>query len=234
MELAIKIAHKNYRKITDDLMWLSSKWMLKFTTLLTKKTEKHGEQNYHKEYGYYKGGDYCVNINRSFDYFLSIESIDKNSISNMKDSINIRQTDMYALKFKLNQVAEWFTAEHNQGLFAKKDGKIFMPRGVNPIRLSGLAFNGYMEFEPVVCNYDNGEQSIGVRVYINSETNGFYMEISKFLGFKDFIENFNMYQSAQLMLNYLQRPEYGEYLYDMESKSNNGPKYNNGGGKFLS
>ena len=107
-----------------------------------------------------------------------------------------------------------------------------MPMSVNPIQITGLMFNKYLEFEPSIMNYDNGEQAIGVRMYINSDTNSVFMEISRFLGFKDFIENFNMYQSAQLMLNYLQRPEYGEYLYDMETKSYNTPKPKNTN-KFL-
>ena len=62
MELAITLAHKNYKKISDDLMWLSNKWIMKFTVLLTKTTDKFGEQNYHKEVGFYKGHEYCVNI----------------------------------------------------------------------------------------------------------------------------------------------------------------------------
>ena len=58
METVIKLAHKNYEKITDDLMWLSNKWMLKFTVILNKNNEKFGKQNYHKEVGYYRGRDY--------------------------------------------------------------------------------------------------------------------------------------------------------------------------------
>ena len=231
MALAITLAHKNYKKITDDLMWLSNKWMLKFTVLLSRKTDKYGDESYHKEVGFYKGHEYCVNINRSFDYYISIESTEKD-FNGQKESVNIRVTDMYALKFKLNQAAEWFTAEHNQGLFAKKDGKIFMPMSVNPIRITGLMFNKYLEFELSIMNFENGEQAIGVRMYINSDTNSVFMEISRFLGFKDFLEKFNMYQYAELMLNYLQRPEYGEYLYDMETKSHTNPQPKNTN-KFL-
>ena len=222
---AIKLTHDNYEKITDELMWLSKDWMLKFTVILNRKTDKFGRQNYHKEVGYYKDNNYCVNINRSFDYFLIIESNTKD-YNGIKDSVSIRATDMYVLKFKLNAVAEWFTAEHNQGLFAKKDGKIFMPRSVNPIKITGLMFDKYLEFEPSILTLENGEQMIGVRMYINSDVNSVFMEISRFLGFKDFIETFNMYQSAQLMLNYLQRPEYGENLYDMSSKTSSRSKHN--------
>ena len=102
-----------------------------------------------------------------------------------------------------------------------------MPMSVNSIKLTGLMFDKYLEFEPSILEFENGEQMIGVRIYINSDANSIFMEISRFLGFKDFIENFNMYQSAQLMLNYLQRPEYGTNLYDIESKTFNSPQPKN-------
>lgn len=218
MEEVIKIVHKNYEKITDDIMWLSNSWMLKFSVILNKYDNNNQKQNYHKEVGYYKNNDFCININRSFDYYLLIESVEKGS-DGKKESIIIRQKDMYLLKFKLNQAAEWFTAQHNQGLFAKKDGKVFMPSRITPIRMTGLSYNKYIEFEPSILNYDNNEQDIGIRIYINSDVNSLFMEVSRFLAFKDFIDNFNMYQSAQLMINYLQRPEYGTNIYNINNKS---------------
>ena len=224
MEEVIKIAHKNYEKITDDLMWLSKNWMLKFTVILNRYTDKYGKQNYHKEVGYYnKDGEYCININRSFDYYVTIDSVGLQD----KESVAIRQTDLYLFKFKLGQVAEWFTGHDNQGLFAKKDGQIIMPRSVNPIRISDLAFNSYIEFEPSIMTLNSGEQFVGIRMYINSDVNSVFMEISRFLAFKDFINTFNMYESAQLMLNYLQRPEYGTNIYNVNNKP---PKR---GGRFL-
>ena len=79
MEEVIKIVHKNYEKITDDIMWLSNSWMLKFSVILNKYDNNNQKQNYHKEVGYYKNNDFCININRSFDYYLLIESVGVNS-----------------------------------------------------------------------------------------------------------------------------------------------------------
>ena len=70
--MAVKIAHENYEKITDDLLWLSKNWMLKFVVQLNRTTNRFGKVNYHKEVGYYKDNKYCVNINRSFDYYLLV------------------------------------------------------------------------------------------------------------------------------------------------------------------
>ena len=52
MEEVIKIVHKNYEKITDDIMWLSNSWMLKFSVILNKYDNNNQKQNYHKEVGY--------------------------------------------------------------------------------------------------------------------------------------------------------------------------------------
>lgn len=209
----VNIVHKNYEKISDELMWLSKNWILKFTVVLNKYSDKFGRQNYHKEVGYWKNNEYCININRVFDYYLSIESSTKDDFGN-KQSIQIRLTDMYIFVFKLNQVSEWFTAANNSGLFAKKNGKIIMVGGTQPIKVL-LSFDNYIEFEPSILNLDNGDQLIGVRMYLNSDRETLFIDINRFLAFKYFIENFNMYQSAQMMINYLQRPELGTNMFDM-------------------
>ena len=65
--------------------------------------------------------------------------------------------------------------------------------------------------EPVICSY-NDQYAPGIRLYI-SETNYTDMTIDKYMGLLYLIENINMYQSAQLMINYIQRPEFGTNMY---------------------
>ena len=36
MNNMVNIVHKNYEKITDELMWLSKQWILRFTVVLNK------------------------------------------------------------------------------------------------------------------------------------------------------------------------------------------------------
>lgn len=221
----VDIIHSDYEKITDNIMWLNSNYILKFTVVLNKYSEKYEKQNYHKEIGYKKNGNTCININRDFDYFLSIESVKKNTHTNMRDSIMIRNTDIYFLCFKLNQVYEWFASKDSTSIFAKNsENRIFIPVKVNPIVLN-LCGDKYIEFEPNVMEKDNGEQVIGVRIYLSNDSISFFMDINLFLSFKYLIENFNMYQSAQLMLNYLGRPDFGTNMYDITTgiNTNNSP-----------
>ena len=82
-----------------------------------------------------------------------------------------------------------------------------------------------MEFEPSILNLDNGSQSIGVSMYVNSESEGSFISVDRLLSIKYFIDNFNMYESAQLMLNYVNRPTYGTNLYDMTGNKQNSNKF---------
>lgn len=211
-----KLVHKNYEKITDELMWLSKNWVLKFTVILNKYSDKFGRMNYHKEVGYYKNGDYCININRAYEYYLIIESIEKDNNGN-KEAISIGLKDMFIFKHKLQMVSDWFMSSEYKGLFAKKDGRIFMPQRIEPIKITNLPFNKYIEFEPSILNLDNDDQVVGVRVYMNTDFSSLFMSIDKFIAFKYFIDNFNMHEAALLMINYLQRPEYGSNLFDMNN-----------------
>ena len=226
-----KIIHNNYEKITDDIIWFSSKWLLKFTVILNKNTDKFGKVNYHKEIGYYRENKYCINISRSFDSFLSIESARRDEYGN-KESVIIKSDDLPVLKYRLSEVARWFMDEKYKNLFIRKNGKIIIPTKVEPVKVEGLVFDKYIEFEPWVYTMDNQDQLIGVMMYINNDNNSVFLNINKVLGFNDFIQNFNMYQSSQLMLNYIGRPENGTNMFNMENKSST--NVNHGSGGFLS
>lgn len=216
MNEMIKIKHQDYGKITDVCMWLSNNYILKFNVELIKHKSK---DNYHKEIGYNINGCYRVNINRDFDYYLSIESVKRSDEGN-KLQLRIGINEIYFFRYNLHGVSSWFTNKSYESLFIKKDGKIIMPIKVDPIRIN-IMFNNYIEFEPSICNLDNGDQIIGVRVYLNSDGVSFFMSANNLISFTYFIDTFNMYQSAQLMLNYLGRPENGTNYFGYEQQSSN-------------
>ena len=204
----VKIVHNDYEKISDNCMWLSNEYILKFTVELNKRNDKFGKINYYKEIGYTMNGEYRININRDFIYYLSIESIHRNQNGN-KIQIRITVNDIYFLKYKLNEVIAWFTNKNYQDLFVKKDNKIIILNKVDPV-IVNCAFNTYIEFEPSIYNYENSpEQITGVRIFLGSDGISFFMNLNTLFAFKYFIDTFNMYQSAQNMLTYLGRPENG-------------------------
>lgn len=213
----VKIVHSNYEKISDIVFWFNSKWVMKFNVTLNKYTDKYGRINFHKEVEYNKQGNTCINITRDYSYFLTIESMQKNE-NGEKVSILIGFTDFYFFRQNLIKASEWFTSSQNSNIFAMKKNKIFMPRKVEPINI--VVGGNVLELEPMVYDLENSEQVIGVGIYINKEDLVF-IDVNRFLSLVYFIETFNMLQSAQLMINYLQRPEFGTNLYSVSGAYEN-------------
>lgn len=225
MKELCKIIYNDYEKISDICMWLSNDYVLKFTVELNKHNDKYGKSNFYKEIGYTIDEDYRVNINRDFVYYLSIESI-KKTLDGNKLNIRIGLNDIYFLKYKLEQAILWFTDKYFENLFARdNNNKIVMTMKPNPIKID-LSFGNYIEIEPSIFTFDNTlEQLTGVRIYLSSDSNSLFMNINTLFGFKYFIDTFNMYQSAQNMLNFLGRPEYGTNYFEyspVKSKQNEG------------
>lgn len=225
MKELCKIIYNDYEKISDICMWLSNEYVLKFTVELNKHNDKYGKSNFYKEIGYTIDEDYRVNINRDFVYYLSIESI-KKTLDGNKLNIRIGLNDIYFLKYKLEQAILWFTDKYFENLFARdNNNKIVMTMKPNPIKID-LSFGNYIEIEPSIFTFDNTlEQLTGVRIYLSSDSNSLFMNINTLFGFKYFIDTFNMYQSAQNMLNFLGRPEYGTNYFEyspVKSKQNEG------------
>lgn len=225
MKELCKIIYNDYEKISDICMWLSNDYVLKFTVELNKHNDKYGKSNFYKEIGYTIDEDYRVNINRDFIYYLSIESI-KKTLDGNKLNIRIGLNDIYFLKYKLEQAISWFTDKYFENLFARdNNNKIVMTMKPNPIKID-LSFGNYIEIEPSIFTFDNTlEQLTGVRIYLSSDSNSLFMNINTLFGFKYFIDTFNMYQSAQNMLNFLGRPEYGTNYFEyspVKSKQNEG------------
>lgn len=218
MKEMFKIIDQDYEKISDLCMWLSNEYVLKFNVELNKRNTKYGKQNYYKEFGYIADNEFRVNIARDFNYYLSIESI-KRAIDGSKLQLRIGINDIYFFKHKLQEVVAWFTSREYKSLFVKKDGRIIIPVRVEPI-IVDIMFNNYIEFEPAIITLDNQEQIIGVRIYLNSDAISFFMNVNTLLSFAYFIDTFNMYQSAQLLLNYLGRPENGTNYNEFQQHDN--------------
>ena len=210
----VKIIHNDYEKITDKIMYLSAEYILKFTVELNRKT-KHGKENYHKEFGYSVDNEYRVNILRDINSYLSIESLTRADANKIQVRIGIK--DIYFFKSKLQQVVQWFINDQYKNLFVKKDDRIIIPTKVDSI-IAHVSFGQYIEFEPTTIFFNN-EQLIGVRVYLSSDSISFFMDVNTLLSLNYFIETFNMYQSAQILLNYLGRPENGTNYTDFNSSN---------------
>lgn len=198
-------------------MFLGKNAVLKFNVYLNYEHDKFGLQNFHKEYQYYNNrlGRDQFTISRQFDYALSVENISSSTENDIKETILIGICEMSMFKMLLNAGMEWFTNPRYNNLYANKDGKLVLIEQVQPRRI--FCRSKYIEIEPIVYVDKNSVYDLGVRMYLNSETNYVEMNLSRFCGLHYIIDTFNMYQAAITLINYLQRPEFGTNLVSFSS-----------------
>lgn len=207
----VVIEQQQYDKISDDLYFLGKNVVLKFNVNLSRPNQENQRNHYHKEYQYnskYIDTSSVITIRRSFDFYLSIENLTRDDFGN-KEYIRIGVPEIMSLRYYIEAVTRWFTDSKYESLYAKKNGRLIMLGRVENIRISNLPLDRYLEFEAMVCETPDGDMYPGVRIYLSSKTNYADMSIDRLMGFYYLISTINMYESAQLMLNYLQRPEYG-------------------------
>ena len=77
-----------------------------------------------------------------------------------------------------------------------------------------------MSFEPLVLEYEQGF-SKGVRIILSQNDKFVDLDIDKFMGLVYLLSNFNMYQSALSIVNYLNWREYGTNLVTFSDGTNN-------------
>lgn len=210
-----------YEKIVDDVFLLGYNTILRFTVKLGSKDKDNKKVGYHTEFAYttskYIVNSLGVTVKRNFSYYLSIENISK-SPNGDKEFIMIKINDMAHIRERLNKVLKWFNNKNK--LYSIKDNKLVLINDCKPIDITGFFNNKVIRIKPTVC--DNGiKQEIGVRMFLNKPTNFVDIPLDNFVGFVTIMNEFNMYQSALLLLNYLQRPELGFNRVDFDTSINN-------------
>ncbi len=198
------IKHNNYSKISDIIYWINRDWILRFNVELYKKVNNE-RINYHSEFQYMINGKPYTSISRSFNYYISIDA-SKSDEENNRASLRIYQNDIYFVKQAFNQVHRWFTDPEYKSLFVKTDdGSVTFGMNINSIKV-GLTFNTYLEIEPAV-SMNNSEYEIGVHFYLGSDQYRIFIPLRIFFIIYDIITQFNMYQAACTLVNYIERPD---------------------------
>lgn len=204
------IRFDQYEKISDDVYQIAFNVILKFNVNLSRTSDAFGRQFYHKEFEYdSKNSNFpLISIKRNFDYYLSIENVRVNDTTNIKEFIRIGVEEIMLLKQMLNQAAQWFTSTEYKDLYVVHNNQLIMTSKIEPLIIEHLPMDKYISIEPWVCTIVE-EQVPGVRMYISDRNNYADIPINRFMGLVYTINTMNMYQSAQLMLSYIGRPEFG-------------------------
>lgn len=203
-----------YEKITDDIMVIANRVLLRMNVALAFYNNENKRTTFHREVEYYsqKTNSNLINIKRNFDYYLTIEHVIN------KDYIRIGITDIMKLQHALDQAYKFFSDPKYENLYAKHNGELILYMNVNPIIISGLSMDKYLKFEPCIYVDFRGESQMGLRMYLSSETSYCDININRLEAFIYTINNINLFESAQLMLNYFKSPELGHNLYSYNSE----------------
>lgn len=197
----------NYEKISDDLFMFGNNLILRFNVQLAKKNMDGGRQCYQSEYQYpsekYNDVRSLVTVRRSFDYYLSIENI-KKSEDFERTYIPIYTQDFIQFRDKIIESIKWFQDEKYKNIFAKDGEKIVLIENVEPIIYSSLVSNTSIKIEPIPFLNKCNEYKLGVRISFNTIDIYSEIEIDRYMGLVYIISSLNMYQSAQIILNYMQ------------------------------
>lgn len=216
------IQHDIYDKISDDIYLLGKNVILRFNINLSKDINNN-RVYFHKEFQYpskYNNNSSLITIRRNFDFYFTIENIYKDEDTGIKEFIRLGITEIMLVQQKLYEVLKWFTDKQFETLYARKGKDLIMLGRADNIKIANLPMDKYLIFEAIVCIYETNSFP-GVRLYLSSSTNYIDMSVDKFMGFYYLLTNINMYESAQLMINYLERPDNGTNITTYKGNNDN-------------
>lgn len=220
-------------KISDDVYALGPNVILRFNVSLSK-VANGKRYHFHKEFEYpSRSTDIptVATIKRSFDYYLSIENMQKDEKGN-KVFIRIGAQEYMIFKRALEVVISWFTNEEYKYLFAKNKGKLIITNPIPEFTIPNLPMQKVITFIPVIIDKGiaNDDKEPGVRMYLGDSSSFIDMDLDRVMGLYYIFSCFNMYQSATIMINYLERPEFGtnRFIVDVPQQSYNNQEMRSG------
>lgn len=205
----------SYDKIQDNVFWFDKQWVMKFVVKLNKYDESGKQENYHKEFGYNSKHGPLMMISREFTYNFVIENVKDRDQFGFKYNVRIYEQDMFLLLYTLNRVENWFVGDSR--VFRMKDHRVIIPAKGSVRETIQLVTNkNGIEIEPTVLNIE-GVQTIGATFYFGAPAMCAFMPMSRVLQFIYIMRNFNMFQSAQNMVLYINTNRPGRNCINMQN-----------------
>lgn len=207
------IEHGDYNKLSETIVRFNAESTVKANVQLTKFNINNDKISYHREVQTDRG----IKMHREFSYFYTFE---KRNDSGGFSSVMIRHSDMILLNRTLQKTLTWF--EDNKHFLIKNKKLILVP--TKPLLITGLANGKYLQFEPIVYQFDEASPvSPGVRITLGDPSEFIDVDVDAYYGFVYDMEP-NMYLVCQNLVNYLGRPDFGTNLYVMSAYNRPVPK----------
>lgn len=204
------IEYIDYDKISDDLCWLGNKCIARMVVKLANKGKDGTRYHFHKEFKYetqYINQKEAITIRRSFEYYISLDSLEYRG-----SSVVITIRDILLLRAKLAEAFNWFYDK----TFAMKNGKMIILEKKQPAIVDGLLGGKFLMFEPIVYIDFEDKQSKGIRITLGDKNIYTDIPANIFAGFMYIINSIDMFTAAQNMINYIGHPDFGTNLLSFE------------------
>ena len=153
--------YMDYEKLSDVIMNISYNTVLKMNVVLGRKDKNSRRIHFYKEFSYnsskYVNANELYNINRNFDYYLSIEKFE-----NGKDFLMIRNENIMELRLFLNKVVINWLIDDN--IFDYRNDKlVLLQGGYKPVEYT-LYADKKIIFLPTVIHNIDGTYGKGIRI----------------------------------------------------------------------
>lgn len=205
------IEHDDYNKLSDVIVRFNADTTVRANAQLTRINLNNDKISYHREVQTDRG----IKMSREFTYFYTFEKSGDDFAS-----IMVRSNDMILLNRILDKTLDWF--EDNKHFMIKNKKLILVP--TKPLLVTGLANNKYLQFEPIIYQFDESSPvSPGVRITLGDPGIFVDVDVDSYYGFVYNMRS-DMFVVCQNIVNYLGRPDFGTNLYVMGAYNKPVPK----------
>ena len=185
--------------------------------------DKDGMRRYgHSEYSYasnmYKNKKYIMTMNLAFDSYISIDDTSRDWTDDRSVRIGYIQLPIFMKSLK--KVIKWFEDEKYDDLYYYENERLKLNIEFQGLReVVQLGFNKGLIFTPaVIRDYDDTDYE-GVEMIINNQKCVGLITIDNLMAMYYIFKDMNLYQMGLEMMNYVRRPEFGEFGSTLNSEA---------------
>jgi hypothetical protein len=199
------VNYTDFDRIVDTILFLDSNHTLDFCTRLSMK-DKNGYRKFYEFESQYQSNQYFgVDIGRSIKRSMSFYYVITNK-TQFTGGLVLRANDVYLLHQLIQaKVLPWYFGSTR--LFKIKNNRLVIIGEYNPVLYTKDEHN-WINFEPIIINYEDGTFKDGIRMTINSNDDFIDLNIDKFLEFYTCLNYQNMYIQSEAQCNYVKTAPY--------------------------
>ena len=217
------MSYNNIERLKSKIISLSNNIVVNHITKVAYKDRdgkrKFGMSEYFYNTNIYSDVKTISSINLTFNSYIEIVDITRDWTDNR--SVMITEDGIYKLINGLKEVLSWFNTKLYPTLFYEEESYGLMVnaryRTMNVTIRFGI--NSVLMFYPSVFSNEDEIYTKGVRIIINNEKCTSVISKEKIEALYYNLSNINLYIAGLLMMNYLQRPEFGKYVTYMNDNN---------------